>query len=136
MPKPRVCLSRFYRASIYYVQDGRCHYCGERMTFPGEPEDPRSFTIDEMTPQSLGGKRVIDNQVGACRECNNRKGSTPYHAYISSRHRMPEIKPVKSMPKPSRRLPKPAFDLGRVYSAPVEHVFADILRRAREEARK
>lgn len=49
-------------------QDGRCHYCHRVGGW-------LSLEKDHMTPISRGGSDGIENLVGACSQCNCRKGA-------------------------------------------------------------
>lgn len=54
-------------------QNWLCKYCGRAMS---RGKDGQSIaTLDEVHPRSRGGRRTLDNQVAACKACNNLKGS-------------------------------------------------------------
>jgi 5-methylcytosine-specific restriction endonuclease McrA len=59
---------------LWLMQEGRCRWCGEVMRLRGP--GPDVVTIDHVIPRSKGGSDDIDNLVGACRLCNNRRGDT------------------------------------------------------------
>lgn len=62
------------RASLLRLQEGLCFYCGTPMITTGS--DPsRMDTIDEVMPRSRGGRCDRDNQVLACKGCNEAKGA-------------------------------------------------------------
>jgi len=61
------CLSHF---------DGRCYYCGERLT-------AGTRTRDHLIPIVKGGTNDISNIVPACRSCNCRKNSRTPDEYFA-----------------------------------------------------
>ena len=67
------------RAALYAAQNGKCHYCGERMSWTPERDD--SLTLDHIIPRALGGTNAQTNLIACCRDCNNRKGMSPYWAF-------------------------------------------------------
>ena len=65
---------------LYVEQAGRCHWCN-RMCVPSDgkvmdndEQPPDLWTVDHLTPRSKGGSNSWSNLVGACRECNVKKG--------------------------------------------------------------
>jgi len=98
-------------------------------------------TIDEVHPRSKGGRRTLDNQVAACKACNNLKGDMSLDAFLrvmarpefqekitkTNSERRRAKKERKEMRKMARnnaegrwtadRLPKPPADLGRSFKA-------------------
>lgn len=69
-------------ATLHEKQNGRCYYC-ERLMLPldnGEPFHPLRVTRDHRVPKSKGGKGG-PNIVGACYECNHRKGDRFEHEF-------------------------------------------------------
>lgn len=85
---------RSKRERLAEAQAWRCAYCGVRMRIPDDPVPgelahlrpfPRTFvqalhlleaTIDEVIPRALGGPTSWENQVAACRACNEIKGQS------------------------------------------------------------
>lgn len=57
-------------------QNWRCCYCGVAFVMSPRSHD-HAPSFDEVTPQSLGGKKAWENQVAACRGCNTRRGIVP-----------------------------------------------------------
>jgi 5-methylcytosine-specific restriction endonuclease McrA len=69
VPHKKIMLTR---KNVIKRDGGICQYCGKR-TSP--------MTVDHVIPKNLGGKDTWENLVGACAECNNRKGQrTPEQA--------------------------------------------------------
>lgn len=64
------------RAKLIKRQKNRCYWCREQMS-QGGPSDPKSATLDHVTPRSMGGAGSMDNLVAACRKCNNGRGNKP-----------------------------------------------------------
>lgn len=58
-------------------QHVECHYCGERLT-------RKSATLDHVRPRSAGGADHLSNFLLACAGCNNRRGNTPYRAFVAA----------------------------------------------------
>lgn len=56
------------RELLYEIQDGFCHYCAKITIW-------ECWTVDHVTPVSRGGTNHLNNKVGACKKCNNLKGS-------------------------------------------------------------
>ena len=57
-----------YRLLLYDLQGGRCFYCCNPTPLP-------QFTVDHVVPVSKGGADEFANKVGACEDCNGRKGN-------------------------------------------------------------
>lgn len=64
------------RQRLYDEQKGICYYCKRLIQFS-------NWTIEHKQPLSKGGKRNKDNEVGACRTCNNAKGNLTEAQYLS-----------------------------------------------------
>lgn len=72
------------RVAALYARDGRrCWYCKKPLRAlplpaltPGSRFPADYPTVDEVIPQSKGGRRVLSNQRVACQPCNNRKGDS------------------------------------------------------------
>jgi DNA-directed RNA polymerase subunit RPC12/RpoP len=72
--------SRKERLAILFVlEEGKCHYCGERVFIDGRQMHSWSAAveaqIDHVRPVSKGGSNYFTNNVLACRQCNLIKGS-------------------------------------------------------------
>lgn len=65
------------REQLYRDQCGICHYCCQFV-------DYGDWTIDHMQPRSRGGSNLKDNIVGACRSCNEEKGSRTVFEFVTS----------------------------------------------------
>jgi hypothetical protein len=52
------------RRMIFEASDGKCHYCGARLTLDGE------WHIEHQLPRALGGGDDALNLVAACVRCN------------------------------------------------------------------
>lgn len=67
------------RARLFERQNGICHYCDVEMVL----EMGRGFscTQDHVIPKKRGGYRVPNNSVGACKRCNDLKGSLSEKAF-------------------------------------------------------
>ena len=79
MKYQKVSLSR---ENVYKRDNYECVYCGE--------DDPRTFTLDHVIPQSKGGKNSWDNLVTACKRCNGEKADLTLEEF------------GKEIPKPQR----------------------------------
>lgn len=66
----------------------RCTYCGVRISrkaFHAAPDDPiQFFTMDHISPASLGGANHNENLVPACQPCNKERGDKPLDQFIES----------------------------------------------------
>jgi hypothetical protein len=69
--------SRTVKNQLYARQSGICHYCHNHIPF-------NLWSIDHKTPLSRGGDNLPDNLIGACRECNHRKGNRTEIEYLDS----------------------------------------------------
>lgn len=54
-----------------------CHYCRSKITMD-------DMTYDHVIPQAHGGEDHIDNLVASCKECNELKGTIPYHIFVEA----------------------------------------------------
>lgn len=98
------------RAELYKKQKGRCGYC-EAWTHK------RDWTIDHRIPISRDGNHGKANLIGACRGCNQAKGSMTEAEYRATRalaseaRRQPRLtllpdQPPQDEPAPSLVLPR------------------------------
>ena len=72
--KRRIDYVPFSRANIYARDDHCCQYCG--IEYP-----VGDLTFDHVLPVSQGGKKIWENIVTSCIDCNRRKGGrTPTQA--------------------------------------------------------
>ena len=62
----RIRKPRFSRENVFLRDKGKCQYC-----FKTESRD--SFTLDHVTPRSLGGLTEWKNVVVCCIACNRKK---------------------------------------------------------------
>lgn len=62
------------RMRIYFECGGNCHWCGRHMTL-GKQTLPTAFTIEHIVPLAVGGNSVPSNLTGACKRCNNLRGT-------------------------------------------------------------
>ncbi len=67
---------RYTRRMLFERQKGICFYCQAETSW-------EHWTRDHKHPMSKGG-RAGSNLVGACRTCNNAKGSQELHVFLSS----------------------------------------------------
>lgn len=70
------------RRILFDQQNKRCFWCDRVMNRPpkgarkkGRPARSLDVTIDHIIPQSCGGTDAWGNLIGACFDCNNRRGS-------------------------------------------------------------
>lgn len=56
------------REKIYSKTNGRCFYCGQKVSF-------KDFQTDHFIPKSKGGNG-IDNLVPSCADCNYAKSNS------------------------------------------------------------
>lgn len=54
-----------------------CHYCHCTLTM-------ESMTLDHVVPKAHQGSNDINNLVASCKECNELKGTIPYHLFIKA----------------------------------------------------
>lgn len=69
------------RMELCIEQHGRCFYCTEPMLVQQptlRSRLPRAVTLDHLIPFCEGGRRGFPNEVAACNECNNRRGTMPW----------------------------------------------------------
>lgn len=62
---------------LFIDQIGQCHYCKR-------PTERANWSIDHIVPISKGGRRIVANEVGACRPCNSNKGSKSVQEFLDS----------------------------------------------------
>lgn len=68
---------------LLWLYGNACFWCSAEMIFkPKRIQGQRTgklpdlcITIDELRPRAKGGRRVLSNQVLACHQRNNRRGS-------------------------------------------------------------
>ena len=76
----------FSRSNIYLRDKYQCQYCSRRF-------QSSALTFDHVIPVSQGGRKVWENIVTCCIDCNRRKGGkTPRQAGL----------PLMRPPRPSR----------------------------------
>jgi 5-methylcytosine-specific restriction endonuclease McrA len=71
VPKFEISLTK---KNLYIRDDGRCQYCGKKLTLS-------TLSIDHIRPKSRGGKSQWTNVVISCKVCNAKKsGRLPSEA--------------------------------------------------------
>lgn len=70
----------YWRDFLFQDQRGFCKYCARQMTMDIEDEH-LVCTIDHVKPRAEGGHTLVENIVGACRQCNNGRGVIPYEIF-------------------------------------------------------
>jgi len=61
-----MAFSKTKRHEIYNKYNGRCAYCGRKMTY-------KDMQVDHLQAKSRGGSNDISNLMPACRACNHYK---------------------------------------------------------------
>lgn len=90
------------RMALFEEQDGRCFYCTEPMlTIHRRPRLPREVTLEHLISFAEGGRRGQPNEVAACNECNNRRGTMPWLLFFC-------LKEIERQHLSPRTLPSPA----------------------------
>lgn len=77
--KGRKRLIPLVRALAALSQGWRCFYCDCRLS-------AETVTLDELLPQSQGGKRTLANTVAACEDCNKSRGTTDWREFKRRRN--------------------------------------------------
>ena len=80
-----------FKIRLSEAQNWRCAYCAVEMTVMYCASDVdrkgrnlgRQFTIDEVIPRGRGGPRSWDNQVAACKMCNDGRGMIDALVYVA-----------------------------------------------------
>ena len=65
----------YSRRAIYERDEGLCGICHQHIDWNLSGKDPEGFSIDHLTPASLGGTDTIDNVRSAHMRCNARRGA-------------------------------------------------------------
>lgn len=78
---------KFSRQNVYLRDNGRCGYCGIKVSRD-------DWTYDHVIPRMQGGKTNFDNVVCCCTNCNQRKGGRS-PAQASMRLLVQPIRPKK-----------------------------------------
>lgn len=76
---------RYTRQNLLYRDNFQCQYCGKVFDY----KNAKELTVDHYVPKSMGGKKVWENTVIACKKCNHSRGNDF------------KIKPLKKPHKPS-----------------------------------
>lgn len=67
LPKKKIQIYKTLTKKNLYIRDmGMCQYCGCEVRLD-------EMTEDHIIPRSKGGKRIFDNLVVACSDCNEKK---------------------------------------------------------------
>ena len=61
---------------LYYLQEGKCLYCGKPIDVDDLKSKNSLFEIDHILPRTLIKDNSWDNRVLVCRECNQKKGAS------------------------------------------------------------
>lgn len=61
---------------LYYLQEGKCLYCGNPIDVDDLKSQNSLFEIDHILPRTLIKDNSWDNRVLVCRECNQKKGAS------------------------------------------------------------
>lgn len=81
-------MSEKKRAAIYEKSNGRCFYCGAKLSY--EIGLDNTMHIDHITPRAKGGRNNIENLNPSCKLCNLSKGKKnldEYRFYIATKER-------------------------------------------------
>lgn len=70
-------ISKRNRLAIYLRDRFTCQYCGTDL----HDAQPRTVTLDHLTPQCRAGTHAAKNLVTACLSCNSRRQHTPWRQY-------------------------------------------------------
>ena len=92
----------FSRSNIYLRDKYRCQYCAERF-------QASELTFDHVVPVSKGGRKVWENIVTCCIECNRKKGGkTPREAGLTlvRRPKRPTYLPAHAITYGMAEVPK------------------------------
>ena len=93
MPKNFTNRLPFNRKNIYARDNGRCVYCGVKVSLS-------NFTLDHVIPKSQGGGFCWENIVASCSSCNNHKGNKRWKAGELKMLQQPYVpKLTKAAPK-------------------------------------
>lgn len=65
------------RWAVWRRDDFRCLYCG----IWGD-----KLSLDHVVPETYGGSSEMENLITACGNCNAKKGSTSFDAFINSKY--------------------------------------------------
>lgn len=74
---------QFFTGKVLARDGLACRYCGVPVfrrppkSCARYPQCLEALTRDHVIPKSLGGEKVVDNIVIACRRCNDDKGDAP-----------------------------------------------------------
>ena len=77
-------ISRAERQLVYDKTNGRCAYCGSKISLS-------DFQIDHLSPFVHGGKCVLENLYAACRSCNHRKGTSDIESFRKQIEAFPSV---------------------------------------------
>jgi 5-methylcytosine-specific restriction endonuclease McrA len=68
------------------IRNAPCWCCGQPIDYNAEPRTPDSFTVDHVTPTSLGGDVLrVTNWRPARYGCNSSRGNTTRGQFPTSR---------------------------------------------------
>lgn len=87
----RTVFNASIKSVVWNKTNGMCWYCGV-------PLDPfLTYTIDHVSPLSLGGTNDLDNLVPSCRSCNSSKGDLQAPRITTSIHSAPYQVPARPL---------------------------------------
>lgn len=81
-PKEYVSVLPFTRQNVYTRDQGRCQYCGKKVSL-------NLFSFDHVVPRCQGGKSSWTNVVICCLRCNSEKGGQSLSKYKRKLIRQP-----------------------------------------------
>jgi len=91
----RKATSKSDQELMYEKQNGKCMYCGNKLTL-------HYLHVDHKTPISKGGRDIPSNKQLVCQPCNNRKSNKTDGEF---RRRYPRLKPAsQAKGRPPRTL--------------------------------
>lgn len=61
---------------LYYLQEGKCLYCGESINVDDLKKKNSLYEIDHILPRTLIKDDSWDNRALVCRKCNQKKGAS------------------------------------------------------------
>jgi len=85
---------RFTKQNLYWRDNGNCQYCNKHFNI-------KDLTLDHVTPKSMGGRKVWENIVLSCCDCNWTRGDDisirpnkiprkpTYYQLVSERRKFP-----------------------------------------------
>jgi 5-methylcytosine-specific restriction endonuclease McrA len=100
---------KFNRKNLWIRDQGACQYCGRKLSI-------KTFTLDHVTPESLGGKASWENLVVCCTPCNQHKAN-----------RRPEEAGMRLRRQPVKPKSLPSKDLFTLWGGDIPETWKDYL---------